>query len=495
VSAAGQVGNAARSTGGQHDEHEIWRRAIWREVRDGSRPGSRAYWSPALERASREELREIQSRKLRAAVRFAHARIPFYRRRFDAVGLEPGDIRSVEDLGRIPITTKQDMADDLAEHPPWGTYTSVDDRVWRERGWQTFMSSGTTGRPRVFRYTSFDRTIWSWVNARAMWAMGFRPGRDSAMLAFGYGPHVWLWGVHYALNLMGIPIVTAGGLDSRVRARQIDDLRPSILACTPSYALYLAATMEELGIDPGATSVRHLFCAGEPGISVTSTRARLEATWGAELHEFYGCTEAAPTAGAHSCVEVSAAKDEAPSLHVIDDTHLWEVADPVTMEPVPDGQPGLSVVTNLCSEASPQLRFLVGDMTRLTREPCACGRTSTRAVGGFLGRADDMLNVRGVTLFPSAVEDAVRRVPEMGDEFEIVITTERELDVLTVRVECRPDVDPDDYETIAKRVESEVISRCELRPVVEVLAYGILPRTELKARRVRDLRRPGQGAP
>jgi phenylacetate-CoA ligase len=488
VSAAGEVGEAARAAGGPGDEHELWRRAIWREVRDSGRPGSPRYWSPGLERASREELRDIQSRKLRAAARFAYACIPFHRRRFDAAGLEPGDIRSLDDLRRIPVTTKQDMANDLAEHPPWGTYTSVDDRVWRERGWQTFMSSGTTGRPRVFRYTSFDRTMWSWVNARAMWAMGFRPGRDSAMLAFGYGPHVWLWGVHYALNLMGIPILTAGGLDTRLRARQIDDLRPTILACTPSYALYLGATMAELGLDPAASSVRHLFCAGEPGISVPSTRARLEATWGAELHEFYGCTEAAPTAGAHTCAEVSAAKAEPPSMHVIDDTHVWEVVDPLTMEPLPDGRPGLSVVTNLCSEASPQLRFLVGDMTTLTREPCRCGRTSTRAVGGFLGRADDMLNVRGVTLFPSAVEDAVRRVPEVGDEFEIVVTTERDLDVLTVRVECRQGIDPVEHEVIAKRVETEVISRCELRPVIEVLAHGVLPRTQQKARRVKDLR-------
>ena len=483
-----QVGEAARPDA-EPDEHEIWRRAVWREVRDGSRPASPGYWSPGLERAPRERLAEIQARKLRAAVRFASARIPMYRRSFAAAGLEPGDIRSLDDLARIPITTKQDMARDLAEHPPWGTYTSVDDGVWRERGWQTFMSSGTTGRPRVFRYTSFDRTMWSWINARAMWAMGFRPGRDSAMLAFGYGPHVWLWGVHYALNLMGIPILTAGGLDSRVRARQVDELRPTVLACTPSYALYLGAVMRELGLDPAGSSVRYLFCAGEPGIGVPSTRARLEAAWGAELHEFYGCTEAAPTAGAHTCAEVAAVKDEPPSLHVLDDTHIWEVVDPVTLEPVPDGQQGLSVVTNLCSEASPQLRFLVGDMTRLTREPCRCGRTSTRAVGGFLGRADDMLNVRGVTLFPSAVEDAVRRVPEVGDEFEIVVSTERDLDVLTVRVECRPGVDAADHEVIAKRVESEVISRCELRPVVEVVAHGIMERTQQKARRVRDLRR------
>jgi phenylacetate-CoA ligase len=476
-----------------YEEHDRWREAIWRHVRNPDRPGSADYWSPTLETASPDELREIQSQKLPAAVRFAYARIPFYRRRFQAAGLEPDDIRSLDDLRAIPIATKQEMTADLEANPPWGGYTSVDDRLWRERGWQTFMSSGTTGRARVFRYLSFDRTVWSWLDARALWAMGLRPGLDSAMLAFGYGPHVWLWGVHYALNLMGIPILTAGGLDTRVRARQIDDLRPSVLACTPSYALYLAAVMRERGLDPRASSVRVLFCAGEPGISVPATRRRLEETWGAELHEFYGCTEAAPTAGAHTCAAVAADKERPPSMHVMDDTHLWEVVDPRSLEPVPDGRPGLSVVTNLCSEASPQLRFLVGDVTRLTREPCACGRTGTRALGGFVGRADDMLNVRGVTLFPSALEDAVRRVPEVGEEFEVVLTSQRELDVLTLRVECRPDVPDGDREIVAKRIENEVVSRCELRPVIEVLPHGVLERTQTKARRVRDLRQAEPG--
>jgi phenylacetate-CoA ligase len=139
-----------------------------------------------------------------------------------------------------------------------------------------------------------------------MWAMGFRPGRDVALLAFGYGPHVWLWGVHYAFNLMGIPILTAGGLDTSARARFIDQYRPTILACTPSYALRLGTVMQEMGLDPAGSSVRYLFCAGEPGYSVPATRRRLEALWDAELHEFYGCTEAAPAAGGYACYAMAA---------------------------------------------------------------------------------------------------------------------------------------------------------------------------------------------
>lgn len=469
-------------------------RAAWlaqaeRHQLDLDRPSGPRFWSERLETMSPDELRAVQDAKLRAAVRFAYECVPFYRRRLDRAGIDPGDVRSVDDLAHLPVTTRQEMAEDVAAHPPWGTYTSVDDAVWAERGWQVFATSGTTGLPRVFRYTAFDRVAWSWIGARAMWAMGFRPGRDSAMLAFGYGPHVWLWGVHYALNRMGVPIVTAGGLDTRTRARFIDSYRPTVLACTPSYALYLAAVAEELGIDPASTSVRFLFCAGEPGISVPSTRARLEARWGAELHEFYGCTEAAPSAGAHTCAAVAQLGPGAePGLHLSEDTHLWEVVDPVTHAPVPDGERGVSVVTSLHSEASPQLRFLVGDWTRLVRDRCACDRTSARALGGFAGRADDMLNVRGVTLFPSAVEDAVRRVPEVGEEFEVVVDRRRDLDVLTVRVEVRRDVDARRHPAVARLVESEIVSRCELRPVVEVLPHGVLPRTERKARRVRDLR-------
>jgi phenylacetate-CoA ligase len=320
-----------------------------------------------------------------------------------------------------------------------------------------------------------------------MHAMGFASGRDTALLAFGYGPHVWLWGVHYALNLMGIPILTGGGLDSRLRARVIEQYRPTILACTPSYAMFLASVMDELGIEPATSSIRYLFCAGEPGFAVPATRARLEATWDAELHEFYGCTEAAPAAGGYTCRAVAADKDGTVSTHLMEDLQVWETVDPETFEPVAPGERGLSVVTNLCSESSPQLRFLVGDYTTLTTEPCACGRTHQRALGGFVGRADDMLNVRGVTLFPSAIEDAVRRVPDVGPEFQVAVTTERDLDVLTVRVEPR-DASVADLGEVARLVEAEIVTRCELRPVVEVLAPGTLPPTEFKAKRVVDHR-------
>lgn len=469
------------------------RRASWLAAIDAHRraldgPDDDRYWCASLDTASRDELRAIQDAKVGPAVRYAYATIGLYRHKLDALGIDPETIRTVDDLAALPVTTKHDMAADLEAQQPWGTYTAVDDDVWRDRGWQVFLTSGTTGDPRAFRYTAFDRDVWAWADARAMHAMGFRAGRDVALVAFGYGPHVWLWGVHYALNLMGIPILTGGSLDSRMRARFVERYEPTILACTPSYAMYLAGVMNELGIDPASSSVRYLFCAGEPGFAVPATRARLEATWGAELHEFYGCTEAAPAAGGYTCSAVAADKEGPVSTHLMEDLQIWETVDADTLEPVGPGMRGLSVVTNLCSESSPQLRFLVGDYTTLTTEVCACGRTHQRAQGGFVGRADDMLNVRGVTLFPSAIEDAVRRVPHVGPEFQIDISTERDLDVLTVRIEPRSDLGSDRHAELAGLVEAEIISRCELRPVVEVLATGTLPPTQFKAKRVVDRR-------
>jgi phenylacetate-CoA ligase len=465
-----------------------WLGCLERHRPSRAQPDDHRFWCRDLETGSRDALRATQGEKLVTAVRYAYGCIPFYRRKLDAIGLQPGDVRGIADLAALPVTTRQEMAEDLAAHPPWGTYTAVDDAAWLERGWQVFASSGTTGKPRAFRYTHLDRDLWAWANARAMYAMGFRSGRDSALLAFGYGPHVWLWGVHYALNLMRIPVLTGGGLDSRMRARFIEQYRPTILACTPSYALFLAGVMEEMGFDPVASSVRYLCCAGEPGFSVPATRQRLQAAWGAELHEFYGCTEAAPSAGGYTCAAVAGVTEGPVSTHLMEDLQIWETVDPVTLTPVPRGVRGVSVVTNLCSEASPQLRFLVGDYTTLVEDACACGRTHARAGGGFLGRADDMLNVRGVTVFPSAIEDAVRRVGDAGTEFQIVLSTERDLDVLRVRVEPRNGDAAGRIDDLVRGVETEIVSRCELRPVIEVVPEGTLPRTEFKANRVTDER-------
>jgi phenylacetate-CoA ligase len=462
-------------------------RAAWLEVmakhrHDLDAPGDKRLWSPKLDAAPQERLREIQDEKIAAVAPFLYENSPFYRRRFDRLGLAPTDLKSVDDLvAKWPVLDKAEMSEDAAANPPYGTYTAMSDELWAERGWMMFSSSGSTGVPRIFRYSHIDREIWAWTNARALTAMDFRKG-DTVFMITGYGPHVWAWGVQQGLAKMGIACIPGGGMDAKMRANIVVRYHPTILLCTPSYALHLARVMQEMGRDPAKTSVRTLFVAGEPGISVEATRERIQALWDARMVEFYGCTEFSAHAGGYSC-DASQPRSGPVFAHLMEDVQFWEVVDPETRTSLPDGERGLTVCTNLNSESSPQLRFLVGDYTVLDREKCDCGRTHVRAIGSFCGRADDLINLRGIKMFPVDIEDALRAVKGVGDEFEILLaTTDAGLDVMTVRCEHAD-------ASIAGAVAAEIRSRIELRVDVEVLQPGTLPKTEFKARRVKDQRK------
>jgi phenylacetate-CoA ligase len=448
-------------------------------------PGNAEYWSPELDTAPRNRLREIQSEKLLAAVQYVYKCSPFYHVKFDAIKLKPADIKGVDDLWKIPVTTKTEMARDVVEHPPWGTYSPIDDALWSRRGWMLFTSSGTTAQPRPFRYTLFDRDMWAWADARSLWAMGVRPG-DKAFLAFGYGPFAAFWGFQHGLNRIGVPAIPGGALDSKRRAYFIHTFQPTVLVATPSYCLFLGSVMQEMGYEPAKSSIRLIVSGGEPGVCIPATKRRIESLWGASLHEMYGCTEAAPSAG--GCLCHAEVQNERPSTHLLEDCQIWETVDPDTLQPVPPGQRGLTVATNLISEGSPQLRFLVGDFATFTEERCACGMTHVRAIGGFQGRADDMINIRGLTVFPSAIEEVVRHIDELGDEFAIVVYEEQELDCLRIVAEPRPEVPKSRHTALTEKIESEVRAKIGLRPEVELRPAGSLPKTELKARRLRDLR-------
>jgi phenylacetate-CoA ligase len=457
------------------DLRSRWRATVLDHTCHLEGPADGDFWCPEYDTVSPDRLREVQEAKLKLSVAYLYEYSPMYRRKLDAAGISPGDIRSLDDLPRLPLTTKEEMSASVAEKPPFGEYTAVDDEYWNSHGWLMFNTSGTTAQPRGFRYTDFDREMWTWTDARALWAMGVRPG-DRALLCFGYGPHVAMWGMLYALNRIRVPVIPSGGMDSRARAMAIVTYRPSVVSATPSFALFLGGLLAELGHDPRQCGVRMIISLGEP--CPPATRARIQEVWGkVEIQEFYGCTEAAPSCGGYTCGH---------ALHFMEDTHLVETVDPKTFQPVGEGEPGLVVITNLCSEASPQVRFLVGDITTLSREPCPCGRTHVHCQG-FDGRADDMLNIRGVTVFPSAIEDLLRRVPGVGDEFQIVIeSSERGSERFQLVIEVRPDADT---EAVTQRVIDESRIRFDLRPDIEVVPFGSLPKTEFKARRVRDERR------
>jgi phenylacetate-CoA ligase len=461
-----------------------WLRVLDKYCENRDAPGSDKYWSPRLDTLSRDEIRTVQDAKVAAVTPFLYENSAFYRRRFDRLGLAPTDIRTVDDLvSKWPIVDKSEMAEDALAHPPYGTYTTMSDDVWAQRGWMMFSSSGSTGVPRVFRYSHVDREMGAWANARALQSMDFRKG-DTVFMVTGYGPHVWAWGVQYALAKMQLPVIPGGGMDARARAQIVMRFKPTILLLTPSYALHLGRVMQSLGADPRESAVRTLFVAGEPGMSVAATRERIQDLWGARMVEFYGCTEASPHVGGFSC-EASQLGGSDVSTHLLEDVQVWEVVDEIRKE-LPDGQRGLTVCTSLNSEASPQLRFLVGDYTVLERTRCACGRTHARAVGSFSGRADDLINLRGIKMFPVQIEQAVRAIPGAGDEFEILLSVNSDgLDVMTVRMEHAEHGAP---AAIASAVANEVRTRCEIRADVEVLAPGTLPKTEFKARRVRDQR-------
>jgi phenylacetate-CoA ligase len=474
-------------TANRADEtRNVWLETIERYRFDRDAPGSPDYWSPRLDTASRDEIRAIQDAKLAAVVPFLYENSLFYRRRLDRLGLVPTDIRGVDDLAaKWPVVDKLEMAEDAREHPPYGTYTAMTDEIWAERGWMMFSSSGSTGTPRVFRYSHVDRELWAWANARALQSMDFRKG-DTVLMVTGYGPHVWAWGVQNALTKMGLPTIPGGGMDAKARANIILRFKPTIVLCTPSYALRLGRVLQEMGADPRETAVRTLFVGGEPAMGVPATRERIQELWGARLVEFYGCTEAAPHVGGFSC-SASQPADGPVSTHLLEDVQVWEVVDPASRAALPDGERGLTVCTNLNSESSPQLRFLVGDYTVLDRHRCACGRTHARAIGSFAGRSDDLINLRGIKMFPVEIEAAVRSIVGIGDEYEIALsTTDAGLDVMTVRVEHAEFASSDQ---VSHRVAGEIRTRCEVRVDVEVLRPGTLPKTEFKAARVKDRRR------
>jgi phenylacetate-CoA ligase len=457
-----------------------WLDTLTRYRRDPDRPGSADYWSPSLDCASRDELTAIQNAKLAALTPFLYENSAFYRRRFDRLGLAPTDIATVDDLPKWPVIHKAEMMADVTASPPFGTCTTHDDALWAARGWMMFSSSGSTGVPRVFRYSQIDRELWAWANARALHAFGIRPS-DSMLVCAGYGPHVFAWGVQFALAKMGVACIPGGGMTGEARAMLVDRFKPTVVTSTPSYALHLGRVMVERGLDPAASSVRTILVGGEPAAGIAGTRRRLEALWNARLVEFYGCTEASPHCGGYSCP----ASDRGPgpvTAHLMEDVQIWELVDAERRERVAEGARGLTVCTSLNSESSPQLRFLVGDYSVFTTDRCGCGRTHLRAVGAFAGRADELINLRGVKMYPVQLEDAGRAVPGIGDEYEIVLETSADgLDVMTARVEH---VDG----SIAERVAREIQTRCEVRCRVEVLAPGTLPKTEFKARRVRDTR-------
>ena len=426
------------------------------------------------DRAGRAEITARQARRLHDLLRAIHGRNAFYTRKLDAAGVDVAGLRMPDDLGRLPMTTKRELVADQDAHPPWGT--ALTEPIGRyTRYCQT---SSTTGRP--LRWVDTNES-WQWVTG--CWKAVYRAARvssdDRIFFPFSFGPFLGFWSAFDAATEMGALAVPGGGMSSQLRLATIEAIGATVVCCTPTYALRLAEVaaaqggMVEGGRRPlSESSVRVVIVAGEPGGSIPATRARIEETWGARVIDHHGLTEVGPVS--FECWE------QAGGLHVNEHEFLCEVIDPAGDAPVPDGQPGELVITNLGRQASPILRYRTGDIVTRRATGCACSRTWARLEGGILARADDMVAVRGVNVYPGVIEAVVRHFPEVV-EFRSTVGWQGAMRALSVEIEL--DGSAGDNRAIATRVAHEIREALGLTVPVRAVAPGTLPRYEMKARR------------
>jgi phenylacetate-CoA ligase len=368
-------------------------------------------FEPELETMPRGELGALQLERLQRLVAYLRERVPLYRERLDGV-----QVRSLEDLRRLPFTRKSDLRDTY----PFGLFA-----VPREQCVRLHASSGTTGRPIVVAYTRDDVNLFARVNARVLAMAGAEPGM---MLhnAYGYGLFTGGLGLHYGGERLGMTVVPVSGGMTERQLGLIQDLRPDVITCTPSYALTLAQGFAERGVQPDEISLRFACVGAEPWTE--NMRGEIDAGLGIRSTNIYGLSEIIGPGVSNECIE---ARD---GSHVNEDHFLPEVVDAESGEPLPDREQGVLVFTTLTKQALPLLRYWTGDITSLSREPCSCGRTLTR-MALIAGRTDDMLIVRGVNVYPTQVESVLLQVPELTPHYRLVLTRERTLDEVEVQVE------------------------------------------------------------
>jgi phenylacetate-CoA ligase len=426
-------------------------------------------FEPELETMPRERLRGLQGEKLGRLVAYLHERVPFYRQRLDEADVAPGDVRSLDDLSRLPFTRKED----LRETYPFELFAVPKDEVVRVHA-----SSGTTGKPIVGGYTRADVDLFATVNARTLAMAGAEPGM---MLhnAYGYGLFTGGLGLHYGGEKLGLTVVPVSGGMTERQLMLITDFRPDVISCTPSYGLTLAQAFAERGVSPGEISLRFACIGAEPWTE--GMRKEIDAGLGIRATNIYGLTEVIGPGVSNECVEAR------NGSHVNEDHFLPEIVDPESREPLPDGEEGVLVFTTLTKQAMPVLRYWTGDITSLSSEPCECGRTLTR-MALIKGRTDDMLIIRGVNVYPTQIENVLSGVPELSPHYRLVVSREGTLDDLEVQAEVAESTHLSDTslaEQVAARIKNTI--GCSAR--VTLVAPGEAPRSEGgKLARVSDLR-------
>lgn len=428
-------------------------------------------WNETAQKMPRPEMESLQLRRLQQLVTVLHARVPFYRERMDALGVAPQDIRHLRDIGLLPFTSKGDMRAGY----PFGLF-AVDPREIVE----VHMSSGTTGKSVVAGYTRGDLAAWGDVMARTLDMGGVGPD-DVVQNAYGYGLFTGGFGMHHGAQTLGALVLPISSGNTVRQLQTMQDFGTTALACTPSYALFMAEEARAAGIDPRTLPLRVGFFGAEPWSE--AMRAELQEKWGIRAYDIYGLTELiGPGVGAEC--------PEQDGLHIFEDMFYPEVLDPETGDPLPAGEPGELVLTAIGREGSPVLRYRTRDITYLMDEPCPCGRTSRR-IHRLMGRNDDMLIIRGVNVFPRQVEEVLLRVQGVEPHYQLVVEREGVMDTLRVEVEMSEATFSDEVRVLMAqehRIEADLKAALGIQARCVLVNPRTIARSEGKARRVIDLR-------
>ena len=419
----------------------------------------------------RRRIRELQLERLRWTVRHCYRNVPFYRRKLDAMGVDPDRIRTLSDIRYLPITTKEDIRDNY----PCGLFA-----VPRREVVRIHASSGTTGKPTVVGYTKNDLDMWSQVVARLCAAAG-AGDEDVAQICFGYGLFTGALGLHYGLERLGATVIPTSTGNTEKQLMMMKDLETTTVISTPSYCLYMAEKAKELGYDVKKDFKLRLGLLGSEGCT-PEMRDKIEAAWGLFATDNYGMSELIGPGVSGEC-------RERDGLHIAEDHFLCEVLGP-DGEPVPEGEAGELVVTPLTKEAMPLLRYRTKDITRISTAPCRCGRTMAR-MDKIMGRTDDMLKIRGVNVFPTQIESVILHMKEVGGHYQLIVRREGFFDTLEVAVEL---VDASllerysELERLTQRIQYQLRSVLGIDCLVTLAQPNSLQRFEGKAKRILDLR-------
>ena len=446
--------------------------------------GYRRYWDEERETMDPREREKLILERITHQLRYVYEELPFYRRHYDAHGFKPDQVQTLEDFTtKVPVINKKMLVEDQRENPVFGSYSGIKDpaEIGRIHG-----SSGTSGTPTMYSVSRKDWERSREVTALAMWALGARPV-DIAQIGFPFSLFFGGWGPLQGLEAIGATVFPVGNIDSQRHLELMQKVGSTIFSATPSYCQHLIGVAESMDIDLAASTIERLIVGGEPGGSLPGTRELLTEAWGASVHDSGSTSEMYPFN-----TNVAAVPEDGVLL--INDEVYSEIVDREDPNvPIPHGERGGIVYTHLWRESQPMIRFWSGDETYMVHDwPTSCGRTYPRLPEGITGRLDDMLIIRGANIYPSAVETVLRRVKELGPEFEIVVERRGAMDEMSVRCEltarAASSLSADRRTDVARHAGEELKRELNVRVPVELLEPGTLPPTVFKARRVVDRR-------